>query len=521
MKSLDKQIDQMKKNISKAQKTTFITSMIIGILTHLYALTNNYLYHDSSDLFGLGSTYQSGRWGLGLINDVLVKFNLCYVSPGVNGILSIILIAITGMIIIKVFNIKSCISAALIGGVLVVFPAVTSTFAYMFTAPAYFLALLLAVKSIDIIYKKQSVFRWLIGGLVLSFAIGIYQAYFCVAIAMGFLIVLYELYIDNLKLKEIIIKGIWILGILIGGLVEYVLLNKLLLCVKNIELLTYQGMNEIGTFDLSQMPFLIKRCYSSFLHFRWEGINPGGVLEYILISSILISILLAVFEMYQKSKSYINIALFIFGIIISPLAINSVYLMSANEQFKIHGVMLYSLVFVYVFIIVILEHATTLDRMSATSRAGRIVSWILIALFLVNPLFYIYSNNQAYLKMNLIQEEANSYFNVLISEIKGTEGYTDEMPVAFIGAGGIEDESIYQLPIYETSLMGYAYSCSDLINNYVWYRYMSLYTGFAPTILFDVPDTIPTSEVKAMPCYPDQGSIKVINGTVIVKCSEQ
>lgn len=114
---------------------------------------------------------------MGLINDVLVKFNLCYVSPGVNGILSIILIAITGMIIIKVFNIKSCISAALIGGVLVVFPAVTSTFAYMFTAPAYFLALLLAVKSIDIIYKKQSVFRWLIGGLVLSFAIGIYQAY--------------------------------------------------------------------------------------------------------------------------------------------------------------------------------------------------------------------------------------------------------------------------------------------------------------------------------------------------------
>lgn len=65
MKSLDKQIDQMKKNISKAQKTTFITSMIIGILTHLYALTNNYLYHDSSDLFGLGSTHinlDDGDW---------------------------------------------------------------------------------------------------------------------------------------------------------------------------------------------------------------------------------------------------------------------------------------------------------------------------------------------------------------------------------------------------------------------------------------------------------------------------
>ena len=52
-------------------------------------------------------------------------------------------------------------------------------------------------------------------------------------------------------------------------------------------------------------------------------------------------------------------------------------------------------------------------------------------------------------------------------------------------------------------------------NNYRWKEFMLQWCGYSPT-LADGKDFADLEEVREMPHYPDDGSIRVINGTLIV-----
>lgn len=58
--------------------------LICGLVTHGYILTNKISYHDDSvNYFGVGTTFESGRWALGLIQKFLTKIDfLTIVVPG-------------------------------------------------------------------------------------------------------------------------------------------------------------------------------------------------------------------------------------------------------------------------------------------------------------------------------------------------------------------------------------------------------------------------------------------------------
>lgn len=60
------------------------TVLICGLVTHGYILTNKISYHDDSvNYFGVGTTFESGRWALGLIQKFLTKIDfLTIVVPG-------------------------------------------------------------------------------------------------------------------------------------------------------------------------------------------------------------------------------------------------------------------------------------------------------------------------------------------------------------------------------------------------------------------------------------------------------
>ena len=51
---------------------------------------------------------------------------------------------------------------------------------------------------------------------------------------------------------------------------------------------------------------------------------------------------------------------------------------------------------------------------------------------------------------------------------------------------------------------------------------MTKYLGFAPQFCGydETANLMKLEEVKDMSCYPDSGSIKIINGTVVIKLGE-
>ena len=108
----------------------------------------------------------------------------------------------------------------------------------------------------------------------------------------------------------------------------------------------------------------------------------------------------------------------------------------------------------------------------------------------------------------------------MITQIKSVEGYEDSLPVAFVG-DTIEDATNNQ-----GSLMGPVFGINGKaesnVNSFSRIHIIIEYLGFAPTICGyeETKALMESEEVKNMPGYPDDGSVRIIDGIVVVKFSE-
>ena len=62
----------------------------------------------------------------------------------------------------------------------------------------------------------------------------------------------------------------------------------------------------------------------------------------------------------------------------------------------------------------------------------------------------------------------------------------------------------------------YSKDVNGYVNDYTWIKFMKQWTGYSPTVI-DAAAFAEIDEVKQMPSYPDDGSIAIINDTVVVK----
>ena len=136
-------------NIDKKYKYTFVAVFIAGIMAHGYMFFNKISFHDDVHcLFSLGSTVELGRWLLEIIRRILNGIVGKYSMPLWTGMVSLLFIALSASMVIGLLEIKETLHCVLIGMIMVVFPAVTGTFIFMFTAGCYFFGLFLIVLSV-------------------------------------------------------------------------------------------------------------------------------------------------------------------------------------------------------------------------------------------------------------------------------------------------------------------------------------------------------------------------------------
>ena len=85
---------------AKEKWSAVLTVLVCGFMAHGYILTNKISYHDDSRYyFGVGMTFGSGRWALGLIQKAMNKVGfLNYSSSWWKGGLSILLTAVLSLI---------------------------------------------------------------------------------------------------------------------------------------------------------------------------------------------------------------------------------------------------------------------------------------------------------------------------------------------------------------------------------------------------------------------------------------
>lgn len=360
MKDIENFVLSFFRRISLQQKIAFICVIVAGFISHGYIFTNNIAYHDAiMKTHSFGAGFMSGRWALELLKILCRKTVGLYASPLFNGALSLFFIALSGMLIVSILRIQYKLSSAYIGIMLAVFPVVTSIFAFMYASGIYWLSLFLNVLAVYILTKKWGIKRYCVSSILLAVALGIYQAYLAVSVSLFILSLMVDI-LENISIesKQVIRRGVSYLVALCSGLVLYLLLNKIITTGVGVELTSYQGINEMGKLDLKKIPSLIKSAYFNCLFdIEWNGINNTFFVRVIIIGVLIGSLLLVLKHiLFRSNMQVMNKVLFMALLTIFPLAIDMVYMMSANDNYFVHTLMRYSLVLFFVLSITLLDH---------------------------------------------------------------------------------------------------------------------------------------------------------------------
>ena len=143
MERLNQLIEKQYAKVPKECKIAVVSVIVFGLLAHNYMFTNKLPNYDDMGITGFGATFRLGRWFLWVLGSIVYHLDFSYSLPWINGIVSLVFIAVSAALLVYIFNLKNKLSIILISGMLVVFPSWTSTFFFMFTAPYYSLAVFL------------------------------------------------------------------------------------------------------------------------------------------------------------------------------------------------------------------------------------------------------------------------------------------------------------------------------------------------------------------------------------------
>ena len=165
--------------IKNTWKIAFLSAFVLGILIHLPVMLSDIPNHD-----GLSSMYfdqnmiTSGRWFL----SVACGFSSYFTIPWIIGLIGLLWLALTAVALTELLELADPLVIMAVSGLLVSFPALASTFAYVFTMDGYMMALFLAI--LAVLFTKKQKKGWLAGAVCLAFSMGIYQAYLPFAILL-------------------------------------------------------------------------------------------------------------------------------------------------------------------------------------------------------------------------------------------------------------------------------------------------------------------------------------------------
>ena len=149
-------------------------------------------------------------------------------------------------------------------------------------------------------------------------------------------------------------------------------------------------------------------------------------------------------------------------------------------------------------------------------KAETCLRQILSFLVAVLVCFYGYYANVNYTAAYFAGEQVDNYLSGVVLRATMTEGYTTDKQWAMLGS--IEDPLLQSSWSDEISYVGFWFTEHEL-NEYSRNDWIENYIGYDLPMAEDeaLAALAQTEEVRAMPCYPNAGSIRIIGDTVVIK----
>ena len=479
-----------------------ITGFVFALAANMYAFTNKFVNADELEyIFAKGATLSSGRWALALTSLIFPDVSM----PWIYGVIASVLLSVAACVIIRTFEIKGRILQCILAGLIVSFPVQALTFTYMFTSAPYALAVLLITLAVYVsLHGGRG--RW--GGiLLLTFALGIYQAYISLASGLFVAYLIRKAMEREWSWQRLLRCGIWCLAVLAGGLVLYFAINKTVMTLTATEYneyaamsITSEGLNGIfnayGTF--------FKGIMYSYLLFV-----PSRLSRLLHLTLIGITALVCLYAFVRKMDWGKRI-LFALLVIVYPLSINCLAAVTPGQ----HTVEYFSFYVLYV-IFASLADCAELPRYSSAARDA---SAVLLALVVcANTVF----SNMVFLKQRLVYEESYGLCQQLVSRIKALPDYTGEERVVIAGrASGaiytVPEISMWNIPAVRDEVIS-IYSRNRLLHDFLGLDEQAADVNVRNVDFGFVPDDEFMALYSAMPAFPADGSIIKRGEDIIIK----
>lgn len=517
MQRIDDILRKRYRKIPEAFKKAFAAAIAAGLIAHIYMFTNKLPnFDDLVGLNGFGATFKNGRWFLWVLGATAYHLDLVFSLPWMNGLFTLLMLGTAAGLIAVMLGMKSTLANVLAGAALVVFPSWTSTFFYMFTTPYYAIAVLMAVVSVFWTVRGKSLIRYAGGVVMLACSIGIYQAYLPFTATLYVILLFLMLYDDRCGFRVVLKRALYYLSSLALSVIMYYICMKVSLAAAGQSLTAYKGISSMGSFSLSRIPEIIRLIGHNFfgvfinnnLEISYNLITKGMYFVLFAICAVLIAGL--VVYLLKKGQWQKGLAVIVMTIVYI-IAINSIYIICSEG---IYSLMYYSYVFLMIFPLALIDRSFHVIG----ERTVVLAEYIAALAITAGIASYCHFANGQYVSMNLSLNQAMSYYSTLITQIKSTDGYRDDMKVAFHGQD-ITDKTLYHNEIMKTfSMSGRDDALADAYSRWMFIQY---YCGFNPQIAYthDLPDEV-QAEIDKMPCYPLEGSIRIFDDTVVVRFAQ-
>lgn len=509
--------------LSKKQRLFFclLSAFAWGLAAHGVALVTKFTFQDElAYLFSVGSTVASGRWFLGCLGAFV---RLLFGSPNfslplLSGFWILFLSGLTGFQIAELLNLRRKGALFLFCGLMVTFPVTASLFLYSFTAPYYLVGLCLTIAGASVLCRKRGVVPFLAGVLLVILGTAVYQSYISVFLCLLLLYFMQEVrQTQEWKFSLLLREILWYCGACIVMISGYLLSVRISTALCGQTLVNYKGLSTMGSVSITELLKRAKLAVYLFLfpkHSNSEAyLFPYRLIDcyYLCLAGLAVLGAADVIRYFRKSPLKGISLLLAFGCF--PLAVNFIFVMCDPSEvytlMQTAGIMPFLL----------LLHLA--DNCPPYVHKGFSLRKLVVALLAVFCVFSLRIDNAAYEKAELVQSRIQQYFTVLVAQIRGTPGYTADTPVAYIAdTSAFGDSTFHQIEGFaELSVAPLRFDTTPFCIGNTWERFLDLRCGFAPPAA-DTSRFSDLPQVRAMPCYPDYGSIQMIDGTLVVKLTE-
>lgn len=506
-------------------RNMYLFTFLCGMLAHLFVFTNVVQNNDNAyyitEGYGVGIT--SARWLLEIITDLFPLFwGGSQNNTSFNGVFALLILSACACIIARLFGMEQRLEGWLWGAVFVCFPTTTTTFFYIYAAPLYALMLLLSAWAIKLADERPR--GWIAGVFIVAAVLGVYQPFLPLIASILVVLVIRSILDGKETVRELIVRSLRFVGLLAGSIVVYMVILKIYLAWSGAKLSTYRGVDRIGQFRGFKATYeIIKAEYKNFLLLPFQdymGVTCTPAIRAALIVMIILTAVALIWVFVRRCDKPRKILLLL-TVGVLPFTVNAILLMSPDAD--IYTMMEYGLATVFLVPLAVMARVRHLPEESLSGRLMHAYTskgrTILAAAYVVLILNYAWVASVNYTSMYYTTQLSTSYATTLITQVKSTEGYDPSYPWAIIGKKIRDWRNFHNDWGASLGVMRLGGNMTRLLNCYSWYEFIAAHTGYHVGLAdpFTMEDMANREEVQNMPVYPNDGSIRIIDGFVVIR----